>query len=244
METISICIHLRKIEKQNSVIIRNTTGIVEAVYGRDNISVSIKAPNGDGRMTIENASLSESSIGVNIPTPKIGDKVYIVFMNNSIYGAKITAVNSDNYSESKKSKGSGGYVVNTYPETEYIKSSVSYFDEENNDYSKYQKYKTQIIKYTDIVNSVNYSNDEIGIYHPNKNVTIKAKDDGSIDIFVNNNCGININPDSNSINLYGSIDSVGKNLKINFDNIEINANKTIKISGNQITIKEGDQNGI
>lgn len=231
----------RKINKHNSAIIRNTVGIVENVLSRDNISISIKAPNGEGRMIVENASVAESIVGINSPIPKVGDKVYVVFMNNSVYGAKITAINQNNYSTAKSSKGSGGYVVKTYPNAEYNACDISYIDEDNSDYSKYYKYKNQSIKYRDEVDSVLYSNSEVGLYHPNKNITIKAKDDGSIDIFVNNNCGINIDPNSNSINFLGSVNSVGSNMKINFDNIEINANKTIKISGNQIEIKEGDK---
>jgi hypothetical protein len=54
---------------------------------------------------------------------------------------------------------------------------------------------------------------EIGLKHPNNGTTIKLRDDGGIEMFVNEDTGIRLDPKENAIILYGDvIHTVSKDL--------------------------------
>ena len=55
-----------------------------------------------------------------------------------------------------------------------------------------------------------YKASEDGITNIKNNSTVKFKDNGDIDIFVDNNTGIRISPNSKSIELYGTFKINGK----------------------------------
>ena len=59
-----------------------------------------------------------------------------------------------------------------------------------------------------------YKSSEDGITNIKNNSTLKFKDNGDIDIFVNNNTGIRISPNSKSIEIYGSFKINGKEIEM------------------------------
>ena len=52
-------------------------------------------------------------------------------------------------------------------------------------------------------NTYKYTGTEPGISHPNTGAAVKLRDDGCIDIFAGENTGIRIDPNANSLNLFG-----------------------------------------
>ena len=59
-----------------------------------------------------------------------------------------------------------------------------------------------------------YKSSEDGITNIKNNSTLKFKDNGDSDIFVNNNTGIRISPNSKSIEIYGSFKINGKEIEM------------------------------
>lgn len=57
-----------------------------------------------------------------------------------------------------------------------------------------------------------YKTSEDGITNIKNNSTVKFKDNGDIDVFVNNNTGIRISPNSKSIEVYGTLKINGKEI--------------------------------
>lgn len=57
--------------------------------------------------------------------------------------------------------------------------------------------------------------DEIALKHPNSNATVKLSDDGCIDLFAGPQLGIRIDPNTNSVNIFGdNLNFFGKQVQV------------------------------
>jgi len=214
------------IKNNNNIHYGDTVG--EITY-YDNVkntaSVKFANPNNGEIMTADNVTFKTNWGGLTQATPVVGQKCWISFITNSVLCPIITNLYDDLYYNNVYSKKTnsdqGAYIID---------SNINDLDIESiqitpmvNDYfndSIMDKYSTPIGDYvnTDAMLTVRkmlmeidkYKASEDGITNIKNNSTVKFKDNGDIDIFVDNNTGIRISPNSKSIELYGTFKINGK----------------------------------
>lgn len=218
----------QKIENNNNIRYGDTIG--EITY-YDNIkntaSIRFANPNNGKTMTATNVALRVNWGGLSQAAPKIGQKCWITFIGNNILCPIITNLCDDMYYDNiysrKTNSDQGAYIIDSnindldIDSIEVIPMINSYF---NN--ASANRYFLITKDYTDIdatattrkmLMEINkYKASEDGITNMKNNSTIKFKDNGDIDIFVDNNTGIRISPNSKTIELYGTFKVNGKEI--------------------------------
>jgi hypothetical protein len=155
--------------------------------------------------------------------PPVGTKCWISFLSNNLLTPVITSLCDDYYyknSYSQKTNTNSGAYINSY---EVLKTDTSIKTTPMiKDYSiniekeEFEEYTDiDIIKRTQqqIMESDKYKTSENGVTDINTKSTIKIDENGNINIFVNNNIGIKVCPDSNSIEVYGQLRINGVEVK-------------------------------
>lgn len=218
----------KKIDDNNNI--RYSDTIAEITY-YDNIkntaSIRFANPNSGSIMTADNIAVKINMGGLSQAALKIGQKCWISFIGNNLLCPVITNLCDDQYYDNiysrKTNSDQGAYIVNSSINNIDINSieiSPMINDYFNNSVS--DKYYLITKDYTDteaiqevrkmIIEIDKYKTTEDGITNIKNNSTIKFKDNGDIDIFVNNNTGIRISPNSKSIELYGKFKVNGKEI--------------------------------
>lgn len=218
----------KKIDDNNNI--RYSDTIAEITY-YDNIkntaSIRFANPNSGSIMTADNIAVKINMGGLSQAALKIGQKCWISFIGNNLLCPVITNLCDDQYYDNiyskKTNSDQGAYIVNSNINNININSievSPMINDYFNNSVS--DKYCLITKDYTDteaiqevrkmIIEIDKYKTTEDGITNIKNNSTIKFKDNGDIDIFVNNNTGIRISPNSKSIELYGKFKINGKEI--------------------------------
>lgn len=220
----------KKIDDNNNI--RYSDTIAEITY-YDNIkntaSIRFANPNSGSIMTADNIAVKINMGGLSQAALKIGQKCWISFIGNNLLCPVITNLCDDQYYDNiyskKTNSDQGAYIVNSNINNININSievSPMINDYFNNSVS--DKYCLITKDYTDteaiqevrkiIIEIDKYKTTEDGITNIKNNSTIKFKDNGDIDIFVNNNTGIRISPNSKSIELYGNFKINGKEINV------------------------------
>lgn len=220
----------QKIENNNNI--RYSDTIAEITY-YDNIkntaSIRFANPNSGSIMTADNIAVKINMGGLSQAALKIGQKCWISFIGNNLLCPVITNLCDDQYYDNiyskKTNSDQGAYIINSNINNININSievSPMINDYFNNSVS--DKYCLITKDYTDteaiqevrkmIIEIDKYKTTEDGITNIKNNSTIKFKDNGDIDIFVNNNTGIRISPNSKSIELYGNFKINGKEINV------------------------------
>lgn len=220
----------KKIDDNNNI--RYSDTIAEITY-YDNIkntaSIRFANPNSGSIMTADNIAVKINMGGLSQAALEIGQKCWISFIGNNLLCPVITNLCDDQYYDNVYSKKTnsdqGAYIVNSNINNININSievSPMINDYFNNSVS--DKYCLITKDYTDteaiqevrkmIIEIDKYKTSEDGITNIKNNSTIKFKDNGDIDIFVNNNTGIRISPNSKSIELYGNFKINGKEINV------------------------------
>lgn len=220
----------QKIDNNNNIRYGDT--VAEITY-YDNIkntaSIRFASPNNGSIMTADNIAVKINMGGLSQAALEIGQKCWISFIGNNLLCPVITNLCDDQYYDNVYSKKTnsdqGAYIINSNINNIDIDSiNVSpmindYFNDSVSD-----KYFLITKDYTDteaiqevrkmIIEIDKYKTSEDGITNIKNNSTIKFKDNGDIDIFVNNNTGIRISPNSKSIELYGNFKINGKEINV------------------------------
>lgn len=213
---------------ENNINIRYGDTIAEITY-YDNIkntaSIRFANPNNGSIMTADNIAVRINAGGFSQAALEIGQKCWVSFIANSLLCPVITNLCDDQYYDNiyskKTNSDQGAYIINSQINNIDINSIEvtpminDYFND-----SPATKYLLITENYTDIeavqvirklIMEINkYKSTEDGITNIKNNSTIKFKDNGDIDIFVSNNTGIRISPNSKSIEVYGSFKINGK----------------------------------
>ena len=215
-----------KIENNNSI--RYSDTIAEVTYydnTRNVASIRFANPNNGSVMTADNIAVKVNMGGLSQAALKIGQKCWVSFIGNNLLCPVITNLCDDQYYDNiysrKTNSDQGAYIVNSNINNIDINSievspmTNDYFNE-----AVFDKYLLITKDYTDteaiqevrktIMEIDKYKTSEDGITNIKNNSTVKFKDNGDIDIFVNNNTGIRISPNSKSIEVYGSFKINGK----------------------------------
>ena len=209
----------QKIENNNNIRYSDTVAeITEYDNIKNTASVKFANPNNGSIMTADNIAVKINMGGLSQAALKIGQKCWISFIGNNLLCPVITNLCDDQYYDNiyskKTNSDQGAYIVDSNKITpmtdDYFNDSVS------------SRYSLITKDYTDteaiqevrkiIMEIDKYKTSEDGITNIKNNSTVKFKDNGDIDIFVNNNTGIRISPNSKSIEVYGSFKINGKEI--------------------------------
>lgn len=218
----------QKIENNNNIRYSDTVAeITEYDNIKNTASVKFANPNNGSIMTADNIAVKINMGGLSQAALKIGQKCWISFIGNNLLCPVITNLCDDQYYDNiyskKTNSDQGAYIVDSNINNIDINSIkiTPMIDDYFND-SVVSKYSLITKDYTDteaiqevrkiIMEIDKYKTSEDGITNIKNNSTIKFKDNGDIDIFVNNNTGIRISPNSKSIEVYGSFKINGKEI--------------------------------
>ena len=218
----------QKIENNNNIRYSDTVAeITEYDNIKNTASVKFANPNNGSIMTADNIAVKINMGGLSQAALKIGQKCWISFIGNNLLCPVITNLCDDQYYDNiyskKTNSDQGAYIVDSNINNIDINSIkiTPMTDDYFND-SVSSRYSLITKDYTDteaiqevrkiIMEIDKYKTSEDGITNIKNNSTIKFKDNGDIDIFVNNNIGIRISPNSKSIEVYGSFKINGKEI--------------------------------
>lgn len=218
----------QKIENNNNIRYSDTVAeITEYDNIKNTASVKFANPNNGSIMTADNIAVKINMGGLSQAALKIGQKCWISFIGNNLLCPVITNLCDDQYYDNiyskKTNSDQGAYIVDSNINNIDINSikitpmTGDYFND-----SVSSRYSLITKDYTDteaiqevrkiIMEIDKYKTSEDGITNIKNNSTVKFKDNGDIDIFVNNNTGIRISPNSKSIEVYGSFKINGKEI--------------------------------
>lgn len=218
----------QKIENNNNIQYSDTVAeITEYDNIKNTASVKFANPNNGSIMTADNIAVKINMGGLSQAALKIGQKCWISFIGNNLLCPVITNLCDDQYYDNiyskKTNSDQGAYIVDSNINNIDINSIkiTPMTDDYFND-SVSSRYSLITKDYTDteaiqevrkiIMEIDKYKTSEDGITNIKNNSTVKFKDNGDIDIFVNNNTGIRISPNSKSIEVYGSFKINGKEI--------------------------------
>ena len=218
----------QKIENNNNIRYSDTVAeITEYDNIKNTASVKFANPNNGSIMTADNIAVKINMGGLSQAALKIGQKCWISFIGNNLLCPVITNLCDgqyyDNIYSKKTNSDQGAYIVDSNINNIDINSIkiTPMTDDYFND-SVSSRYSLITKDYTDteaiqevrkiIMEIDKYKTSEDGITNIKNNSTVKFKDNGDIDIFVNNNTGIRISPNSKSIEVYGSFKINGKEI--------------------------------
>lgn len=218
----------QKIENNNNIRYSDTVAeITEYDNIKNTASVKFVNPNNGSIMTADNIAVKINMGGLSQAALKIGQKCWISFIGNNLLCPVITNLCDDQYYDNiyskKTNSDQGAYIVDSNINNIDINSIkiTPMIDDYFND-SASSRYSLITKDYTDteaiqevrkiIMEIDKYKTSEDGITNIKNNSTVKFKDNGDIDIFVNNNTGIRISPNSKSIEVYGSFKINGKEI--------------------------------
>lgn len=218
----------QKIENNNNIQYSDTVAeITEYDNIKNTASVKFVNPNNGSIMTADNIAVKINMGGLSQAALKIGQKCWISFIGNNLLCPVITNLCDDQYYDNiyskKTNSDQGAYIVDSNINNIDINSIkiTPMIDDYFND-SVSNRYSLITKDYTDteaiqevrkiIMEIDKYKTSEDGITNIKNNSTVKFKDNGDIDIFVNNNTGIRISPNSKSIEVYGSFKINGKEI--------------------------------
>ena len=218
----------QKIENNNNIRYSDTVAeITEYDNIKNTASVKFANPNNGSIMTADNIAVKINMGGLSQAALKIGQKCWISFIGNNLLCPVITNLCDDQYYDNiyskKTNSDQGAYIVDSNINNIDINSIkiTPMTDDYFND-SVSSRYSLITKDYTDteaiqevrkiIMEIDKYKTSEDGITNIKNNSTVKFKDNGDIDIFVNNNTGIRISPNSKSIEVYGSFKINGKEI--------------------------------
>ena len=212
--------------KEKSGSYKNTSGtILEYEPSTNTATIRFKDPNnGEGAYVRENVPVSNSLGGVTGSAIRPGYKCSITFINGNVFSPVITGITASLYNE-KTCSDQGAFLVDSDIFDVEISDNITpmsydWLDDINNNIEKYINDYTDFINsdadmesYNMIRNLDKYSNMEQGITNLSTKSNVKMKENGDIDIFVNNNTGIRICPNNNTIEIWGNVFVNGKKIE-------------------------------
>ena len=218
----------QKIENNNNIRYSDTVAeITEYDNIKNTASVKFANPNNGSIMTADNIAVKINMGGLSQAALKIGQKCWISFIGNNLLCPVITNLCDDQYYDNiyskKTNSDQGAYIVDSNInniDIDSIKVTPMTDDYFNDSVSSIYSLITKDYTDTEAIQEVRkiimeidkYKTSEDGITNIKNNSTVKFKDNGDIDIFVNNNTGIRISPNSKSIEVYGSFKINGKEI--------------------------------
>lgn len=209
----------------NDLKMSQTIGIITEYDKEYNIAnVTIKSPFDCTAIELKYVPVQIPGNGVHVGYPKVNDRVYIQFNEESFFSPKIIAFADEEYSKNTKKKEEhrrkGSYIVDDVKKMDRVVTPFMnvILNKQRTDADKYISYrhKEPIV---DLQNSTmhigKFDDEEVGLYNPTNSSLVKIDKDGNVLIFVSTNVGLKLDTKRKKINIFGD-------LEINSDNIKIN----------------------
>ena len=221
-----------QIEQHEQLKTKMTTAVILSYDHHSNTAtIAFNDPTTGGLITANNVKVQLSGGGLSSSAPLVNQKCWILFMNNSLLTPIIVSLFSEKYFNEVYAKKTttyqGGYVVDakissvdtTIPTTPMVDD---WLDPTNTDVEKYCSINLSDYINTDIDQLVyylltelnKYKEQEDGITNLKTNSTVKTKDNGDIDIFVDGNVGLRICKETRTIQIFSDHAILYGNLSI------------------------------
>lgn len=212
---------------------------------KNTASIRFTNPNGGALLTANNITVKISNGGLSQASPAIGQKCLISFLNNNLLAPVITSFSEDEYFtkvySKKNNADQGAYIVDDYINDVDININISPMINDYINTSQSSQYCYISKDYTNVDAAVEtrkslmeidkYKDSEDGITNINTKSTVKFKDNGDIDIFVNNNTGIRINPNTKNISFFGKTMNTTLTDKWTINTPEVIINGNLEVTG-------------
>lgn len=212
----------KQIDASNKTQFNDSTAIITDYDVLNNTaSIRYRNPNGEGVFHRSNVAITNNLGGLTGSGIYIGARCSITFLNNNVFAPMITGLIDSNFlSKTSTDQGSflvDGHILKTQEPKEIIPMYSDWLDYEN---ENKLKYNNDFANFTDkdisadtyyMINMLDkYKTTEQGITNLDTKANVKLKEDGDIDIFIDNNIGIRICKSGKSINVYGDLNLFGK----------------------------------
>lgn len=216
--------------------------------------VYIESLSSGGSTSLTDVPIQISSKGVHASGLKVNDIVYVQFANNSLFQPKIVGIADEVYAyntrikERHLRKGELTVTQETL-EGDIRKPSIeTWIDVDNTSVLKTGEYSnSNAISDADklMFSKGNFNGQDVGLYNPVSSSLVKITDDGVINIFVETNTGIKINPNNKTIEILGNnVCTKTENWSVITNSIEIKANDKITLTARELELNVDNITGV
>ncbi|WP_238918135.1 hypothetical protein [Clostridium sp. YIM B02555] len=216
--------------------------------------VYIDSLSSGGDTTLTDVPIQISSKGVHSSGLSINDIVYIQFANSSLFQPKIVGIADEVYAYNTRIKErhlrKGELTVNqdTLDGEITSPSCKTWIDNDNIHLAKTGEFFNQnAIDNADklMFSKGNFNGQDIGIYNPVSSSVIKITDNGVINIFVETNTGIKIDPTNKTIEILGNnVCTKTENWSVITNSIDIKARDKITITARELELNVDNITGV
>ena len=204
----------KHIDENNFQTYKGTTGRIEEFNSSTN-TATVSFTNESGLFTIQEVPISNMLGGVcGFYGIRAGLDCMLEFRNGNVYSPVITGV-YENFDSEKDMSDQGSLIIDSdildLEEPQDIKPmAYDWIDKDNehkdkyiNEYSEFIDCDIDKLSYDIIHNITHFKDNEQGLINMFTKSGIKLKDNGDIDIFVDNNSGIRISAKNKTVTVYG-----------------------------------------
>lgn len=215
-----------QIQNYNNIKYGDTIAVIDKFNHITNTAnIHFHDPNSGVVHYARNVAYKIQQGGMVTAVPPVGTKCWISFLSNNLLTPVITSLCDDYYhknSYSKKTNTNSGAYINNYDvlqtdttieTTPMIKDY--YVNIEKQEFEEYSNIDITKQTQQQIMESDKYKATENGVTDVITKSTIKIDEDGNVNIFVNNNTGLKVCPETGSIEIYGQLIINGVEVKGN-----------------------------
>lgn len=243
------------VQSSSATNINLSKGTVIRYDSTNNLAdVYIESLSSGGSTNLSDVPIQISSKGVHASGLKVKDIVYVQFANNSLFQPKIVGIADEVYAyntrikERHLRKGELTVAQETLDGEITTPSVKTWIDDENTHLSKTSEFYTQnAISDADnlMFSKGNFNGQDVGIYNPVSSSVVKITDDGVINIFVETNTGIKINPNNKTIEILGNnVCTKTENWSVITNSIDIKASDKITITARELELNVDNITGV
>lgn len=243
------------VQTSNMSNINLAKGVVIKYDSTNNLAdVYIESVSSSENINLNDVPIQISSKGIHQSGLKINDIVYVQFANNSMFQPKIVGIADEVYAYNTRIKERHlrkGELTVTQEALEgdiTVPSLKTWIDNDNTYLSKTGEFYTKnaISDADDLMFSKgNFNGEDVGIYNPVSSSLVKITDDGIINIFVETNTGIKINPSNKTIEILGNnVCTKAEKWSVITNSIEIKAKDKITLTAGELELNVDKITGV
>jgi len=235
------------VQNSNKSSVNLVKGTVTKYDATNNLAdVYIESLSSGGSTNLSDVPIQISSKGVHASGLKVNDIVYVQFANSSLFQPKIVGIADEVYAyntrikERHLRKGELTVTQDILDGEITTPSIKTWIDKDNTSLIKTGGYSnSNPISDTDelMFSKGNFNGQDVGIYNPVSSSLVKITDDGVINIFVETNTGIKINPNNKTIEILGNnVCTKTETWSVITNSIEIKANDKITVTARELEL--------
>lgn len=243
------------VQSSSATNINLSKGTVLRYDATNNLAdVYIESLSSGGSTNLSDVPIQISSKGVHASGLRVNDIVYVQFANNSLFQPKIVGIADEVYAYNTriKERHLRKGVLTVTQETlkgEITTPSVeTWIENDNTNLLKTGEYSnSNAISDADNIffSKGNFNGQDVGLYNPVSSSLVKITDDGVINIFVETNTGIKINPNDKTIEILGNnVCTKTENWSVITNSIEIKARDKITLTARELELNVDKITGV